>query len=183
MATQHISDEAIFKATGAPWSHWMEVFSLMDAKSLPHKEIARKLHEDHKVPGWWCQMLTVKFEYEIGRREPNHSEEGEYQVGVSITVPGEMDELYEHWTHELEDRAEYNKVQIVAPAALSQTDSWRYWRLRLRDNSRVYVDFSNKSEGKVLVRITHEKLTNDEDVEKWRLYWKSVFEDVFKHKA
>jgi hypothetical protein len=59
-----LSDEAILNATGTPWTHWLEVFSLMDAKALHHEEIVRKLHEDHKVPNSWCQMLTEKFEQE-----------------------------------------------------------------------------------------------------------------------
>lgn len=179
MAVDTISDEAILRATGAPWKHWLEMFAIMDAKSLPHKDIARKLHEDHKVPGWWCQMLTVKFEYAIGRRDVGQANSGEFSASASRTVEGELDERYAQWIHSLENRKTYNDVAIVDQPTLSQTNDWRYWKLKLEDNSRVYVNFSQKAPGKVLVQLEHDKLSDANAAEKWKEYWKSLMSEVF----
>lgn len=180
MATQEISDEAIFRATGAPWSHWLEVFSLMDAKSLPHKEIAAKLHDDHKVPSWWCQMLAVKYEKEIGRRETGSDSNRGYYTGLSATLDGDLDDLYEQWNVSLENRAEFNSVPIVSSPSLSQTDNWRYWKIKLGNGSKILVNMSQKSEDKVLVQIEHEKLPEGSSLEQWKSYWKSVIDDIYK---
>jgi hypothetical protein len=59
-----VDDEAILQATGAPWTHWLEVFSLMDAKHLSHEEITQRLRINHQVPNEWCEMLASKFEQE-----------------------------------------------------------------------------------------------------------------------
>lgn len=178
MAVSDISDEAIYKATGAPWSHWLEVFTMMDAKELSHKEIARKLAEDHKVPGWWCQMLTVKFEQEIGRRKPGDSRDG-FSAGVSSTINGELDQVYQQWQKALEERKTYNTVVIAEQPTLTQTENWRYWKLKLKNSTRVYVNFSPKAPWKVLVQITHEKLSDESAIAPWKAYWRSVLEDVF----
>lgn len=179
MAVNDISDEAILKATGAPWKHWLEVFAIMDAKSLPHKEIARKLHEDHKVPNWWCQMLTVKFEYAIGRRDVGQANEGTFSVGTSLTVDGELDDTYLKWVRTMAERKEYNTVKVVEPPTVSQTEKWRYWKLKLEDNSRIYMNFSQKAPGKVLVQLEHDKLQAAEASEQWKVFWKAQVNDVF----
>lgn len=179
MPTADISDEAIVRATGESWDHWLEVFSLMDAKNLPHKEIARKLYEDYKVPGWWCQMLTVKFEYSIGRRVPGHDKPGEYNTSVSVTLDGQLDPMYDKWTHALAEKTSFNTEDIDA-VSLSRTDNWRYWKLKFNNGSRVYVNFSQKADDKVLVQVTHERLTEEKDVEPWKSYWRSVITEIFE---
>lgn len=174
-----ISDEAILKATGAPWTHWLEVFSLMDAKSLPHKDIARKLSEDHKVPGWWSQMLTVKFEYEIGRRQIRQDKPGEYTMNFSSTIHGHLDIIYKRWQHAHNTIKELNGVAFLEAPVLSQTDNWRYWKAKMSDGSRIYINFSQKSEEKVLLQITQERISSEAKADQWKEYWKYVVHKEF----
>lgn len=169
-----ISDEAITKATGHPWAHWQKVLKAMDAASLPHKEIAAKLHAEHHVPGWWCQMLTVKFEQEIGRREAGQRNSGEYEVSVSKTIPGTIDQARDAWSKQTGSQKHFNGVAVDGAATLSQTDTWRYWKLNLKDGTRINVNFSEKGEGKVLLQLTHMKLADEKTAEAWREYWKGV---------
>ncbi len=169
-----VSDESLIKATGKPWAYWQEVFSHMDAKSLPHKEIATKLYEEHNVPSWWCQMLTVRFEQEIGRRQAGQRTDGDYDISVSKTIPGSMDDALVSWQEGIGKQSEFNGVDINAPAETSESSKWRYWRIKLQDGSRVLINFSDKGEGKTLFQLQHEKIADEKAAGKWRAYWKNI---------
>lgn len=63
-----MSDEAVRKRTGRTWTEWVEVLDAADAVRWPHAKIARHLYEDHEIPGWWAQMVTVGYERIRGLR-------------------------------------------------------------------------------------------------------------------
>jgi hypothetical protein len=48
------SDAAVKAATGKDWAGWFDVLDKARAANLSHKDIAKRLHGMHKVPGWWA---------------------------------------------------------------------------------------------------------------------------------
>lgn len=58
-----------------------------DPKAKGHTDRARYLYDDHKVPGWHAQGITVAYERARGIRVANQSCDGSSQVSVSRAVP------------------------------------------------------------------------------------------------
>jgi hypothetical protein len=175
-----ISDAALIKATGKDWPHWKKVLKAMKAGALSHKEIALKLSSEHGVPGWWAQGITVRFEQEIGRREPGQSSSGKYNVGISATIDGSMDEALVIWTEAVKNRKKFDGVSITGPASTSATPKWRYWKIKLEDGTRINVTITNKPGGKALLNVQHENLPEREGIERWRAFWKKFLKTIEK---
>ncbi len=135
------------------------------------------LAEGHDVSGWWAQTLTVRFEQEIGRRTPGQTCEGDYQVSVSATLPGTMDESLARWTRHMAGRTNFAGVPLESSPALTRSDNWRYWRVELADGSRVTVNFSDKKAAKSLLQVNHAKLADVDAVEPWRAHWKALLNE------
>jgi len=171
------NDEAIVAATGRPWAGWLAVLREAGAEALSHTDIARRLYEQHGVPGWWAQNLTVRFEQEIGRRVPGQGCSGDFQASASATRDGDLDAVFASWIAHIGEPAELDGVVLEEPPATSATEKWRYWRARLDDGGRVAVHFSRKGPDKVLVGVSHDTLASAEAVLRWRAFWRARLGD------
>ena len=49
------SDEVIRANTGHSWDEWFVLLDEWGAAERPHAEIARWVHQEHGVGGWWAQ--------------------------------------------------------------------------------------------------------------------------------
>ncbi|NKX54723.1 hypothetical protein [Arthrobacter mobilis] len=180
--TKASNTAAIEKATGTGWENWVEFLDGVGGQDLPHKEIAKHAHERlleaHPNAGWWAQSVTVAYEQHIGRRQPGQSCDGDFQVGVSKTFPGSMDEALEAWCTLVAGRGEFSGVPLEKEPATSSTEKWRYWRAALSDGSRVSLDIYQKAPGKAGMGINHTKLDSQEAVEHWRAYWRVLFKEL-----
>jgi hypothetical protein len=65
-------------------------------------------------------------------------------------------------------------VAVVRGPEVPSSDAWRYWGCHLADDSRVVVNFSDKTTGRSVVAVQHERIDSPEDVGRWRSHWKSV---------
>jgi len=52
--------------TGRTWAQWVRLVDAVDAYAMPHRDIARHLHDQHDVDGWWAQTVTVGYERSAG---------------------------------------------------------------------------------------------------------------------
>jgi hypothetical protein len=59
---ERVSDAAIQKSTGKTWDEWFPILDAWGAREKTHTEIARYVSEEHGVPGWWSQSVTVAYE-------------------------------------------------------------------------------------------------------------------------
>jgi hypothetical protein len=82
-----VTDEAARQKTGHGLDHWFAVLDAFGAATKGHTAAAAHLHEDHGVPGWYAQGITVAYERARGLRDVNQSCTGTFQVSVSKTVP------------------------------------------------------------------------------------------------
>ncbi|MFC4874361.1 hypothetical protein [Negadavirga shengliensis] len=175
-----VSEESIKKATGKTWSYWFDYLDRINAGQFSHKEIADKLHELDGVTGWWAQTITVEYERKIGRREVGQTCEGDFQASASKTLPGTMDHVFFLWQEFVRDMDRFNHVAYDSVPQLSETQKWRYWRVNLKDGSRVSIIINQKSEGKVLLAVNQEKLTDAKAVEDWKAYWKTQLQEFHR---
>ena len=87
-AQPRISDAAVRKATGKSWDEWFAVLDSEGADALPHKQIARLLNDKSYIASsWWCQTVTVAYEYARGKRVLGRTESVGFEIGVQKTLP------------------------------------------------------------------------------------------------
>src|SRR5271169_3224328 len=98
--TKRSSDEAVKAKTGKVWAEWFRILDKAGAKKWPHKEIAAYLHDEKKVPAWWCQMVAVGYEHERGMRKKFQNCDGDFAANSSRTFATPAGKLVEAWTDE-----------------------------------------------------------------------------------
>jgi len=174
VATRPINTDAIEKATGKSWKAWLGYLEAIGAADLSHKEIARRISDSGEATGWWAQSITVAYEQHIGRRVPGQDHCGAFQVTVTKTIAGSMDEAMRKWRKLVGDRREFADLAIAEEPRISETAKWRNWRVALEDGSRIVVAANQKTPEKAGLAIAHEKLTSQQDVERWRAFWKDM---------
>ncbi len=170
--TNTISDEAVKKATGRTWEQWFDLLKSLDAKNLPHKEIARALNQDYHVDGWWAQSITVHFEKAIGRRVHGQIGEGNFQTSASKTLPGDLDQVLRTWIGAVGRASGFDGLAFDGEPKVSKTEDWRYWRVDLKDGTKVTAVIGRKGSNKTTLTIDHEKLPDSASVERWKEFWK-----------
>jgi hypothetical protein len=90
-----VSDESARKKTGQGLDHWFAVLDAFGADTKGHTAAAAHLYNDHGVPGWYSQGITVAYERARGLRDMHQSCAGDFQVSVSKTVPATVAEVIE----------------------------------------------------------------------------------------
>jgi hypothetical protein len=85
-----LSDAAVIAKTGHGYAHWFAVLDAFDAAAKGHTGAARHLRDDHGVPGWHSQGITVAYERARGLRAVNQASSG-FQVSVSKVVPVDLE--------------------------------------------------------------------------------------------
>jgi len=173
-----MSVKSVEKATGKSWNEWFKLLENMKARALSHKEIAQKLAEQRGVTGWWAQTIAVAYEQHIERRKPGQASDGKYQVSVSKTVEGTLDEALDKWLAVVAGRKDFSRVPITRRRTSLGSGKFRYWRCGLIDGSRVSVGVSRKEPGKAVIAIGHENLTSLKQINHWRSFWKSLLATV-----
>ncbi len=183
-----MDDAAVTKATGKALGDWFAVLDERGARALAHIDIARILRDEHAVPGWWSQMVTVEYERHIGRRETGQSQSGDYAASRGRTLPGTPDEVLARWLERLPTDAAFDGVPFDGDPAVSRTEKWRYWRVKLTDGSKVTVTVTARAgkeaaragsgaagpgEASSVLSVGHEKLGTKADAERWKAFWAS----------
>lgn len=78
-----LSDAKSREKTGHGLDHWFDVLDRFAGVEKGHTASARHLYDDHSVPGWYAQGITVAYERARGVRAVNQRCDGEYEVSVS----------------------------------------------------------------------------------------------------
>jgi hypothetical protein len=84
--TSGLSAKAVLAKTGRSLDHWFAVLDAFHAADKGHTASARHLRDDHGVPGWHSQGITVAYERSRGLRAVNQAASG-FQVTVSKMLP------------------------------------------------------------------------------------------------
>ncbi len=170
MTQPTISDAAVQAKTGRDWTEWFVLLDAEGAAEMSHRQIAAALSARHGLSGWWSQMVTVAYEQARGRREPHQTSRG-YQVGVSKTVPINVDVLFTAW----EDDASRRQWLGDEPITIRRATRPKSMRITWSDGqTNVDVSFWDKGPAKSTVQVQHSKLANREEVEAKRSFWRSA---------
>src|SRR5688572_21428173 len=89
-APRGLREAAVVAKTGHGYEHWFGVLDAFGAAVKGHTAAARHLANEHGVPGWHSQGITVAYERARGLRAVNQAAGG-FQVAVSKMVPVDLD--------------------------------------------------------------------------------------------
>ena len=170
MTRPAISDDAVQAKTGRVWDEWFTLLDAEGAAALAHRKIAIHLRERHGLSGWWSQTVTVAYEQARGRRELHQTSRG-YQVGVSKTVPVNVNALFTAW----EDDASRRQWLGVEPITIRRATRPKSMRITWSDDqTNVDVSFWDKGPAKSTVQVQHSKLADRDEVEAMRTFWRAA---------
>lgn len=164
-AVAGMSDRAVTAKTGRGWQEWVVVLDRFGAAERPHRESARHLHEDHGLPGWWAQMITVGYERIRGLREKGQRPDGVFQIAKSRTYPVPVATL---WTTFGRCRLWLGETGI----RMSKATKPKSMRMRWSDGTPIEVNFQPKAEGtKSQLQLQHGGLATRAEAEALRTFW------------
>jgi uncharacterized protein YndB with AHSA1/START domain len=167
-----IGDEAVKAKTGRSWSEWFAVLDEAGARKMPHREIAAFLESEHRLGGWWDQMVTVAYEQARGLRDKHQKPSG-YEISGSKTVGAAVRLLYEAW-----ENPKLLRKWLPDGAAMTvrKATSGKSMRITWADGTSLNVYFDAKGGGKSQVAVQHGKLRNARDAARIKAYWAEALE-------
>jgi hypothetical protein len=181
-----VSDATAREKTGHGLDHWFAVLDRFDGIAKGHTASARHLYEDHKVPGWHAQGITVAYERARGARTLNQRMSGEYEVSVTKTVTGDTCAVVRAFA-DARRRAAWlagadHDLSAALTAALKARSSKGFvvrpdgqGRYRYKwGTTTVQFYLLPKGEDRTSVVVTHLKLPDAEAVERRRAHWRSA---------
>ena len=168
-ARRPYSDDVLRANTGRSWDEWFALLDRWGAAERPHPEIARWLNEEHGVPGWWAQGVTVAYEQARGLREPGQRRGGLYEVNASKTMAVPVERLYEAFA----DPALRGRWLPGAAFEVRTARPGRSIRANWEDGStRLLVAFTARGEAKSQVAVTHERVPDSATADKLKAFWR-----------
>lgn len=60
------SDDSVVSATGKAWAQWYAILDKWNVETHGHTATATYLREKHKLPPWWAQAVTARYEWDRG---------------------------------------------------------------------------------------------------------------------
>lgn len=185
-----VRDAAARQKTGHGLEHWFAVLDAFGAAAKGHTAAARHLYDDHGVPGWYCQGITVAYERQRGLRAVNQASSGRFQVSVSRAVPASLPEAASAIGSAARRRVWLRGADPGLAAALNVAFTGAKPRsvkiknannanLRYRwDEGAVEISILGKPKGGVSVVATCTGLRDGQQVEQRRAQWKPVLDSL-----
>jgi hypothetical protein len=162
-------DASLRDKTGKGWREWFGLLDAWGAKERTHGAIARYLGEEHGVPGWWAQSITVGYERSRGMRAKHQTVSGSFQVSVSKTFPVGVSRLFTAITDPSRRSTWLDRGTLRARTTRKNKSA----RFDFQGGaSRVVAWFEPKDRNKATVTLQHEKLPDAAAVQEMRGFWK-----------
>jgi hypothetical protein len=168
------SDEKVEAATGQPWEVWFSVLDRWGARERTHREMAAFLIEEHGVPGWWAQTITVSYERARGMRLKHQQAHG-FTIYASRTIAGPIDVVFDAFVSSRSRRKWLTdgsmKLRGSQPSRLARFD----WG---DGSTRITASFEEKGPAKTTVAMAHERLPDPDEAEAAKAAWRRRLSDL-----
>jgi hypothetical protein len=163
------SDEKVTAATGQRWDAWFSILDRWGARNRKHGEMAAYLMEEHSVPGWWAQSITVAYERDRGMRLKHQQADG-FTIYASKTIAVPVDAVYNAFANSRSRR----KWLTDGSMSLRNSQPGRTARFNWEDRTtRVTASFEAKGPAKATVAIAHERLPDPDEAETAKVAWRA----------
>jgi hypothetical protein len=160
------SDEVVRANTGRGWEDWRALIDAWPGHDDGHAAVASWLIDEHGVPGWWAQSVTVGWERITGRRLPHQVADGTFTANRSATVTADAEALGAM----LRDEAGRSALFPAFAVELRSRVTSKNVRLGLPDGV-VELALTPRDDGRVKVDVSHAKLAAPEEVAHWKAFW------------
>ncbi len=183
-----LSDVKALEKTGHGLEYWFNVLDRFGAVDKGHTAAARHLYQDHQVPGWYAQGITVAYERTRGVREANQRCDGEYQVSVSKVMGASVEEVVraltgarerKRWTKggdaSLIDALVTSLDRPASKGVVVRADGLGRYRYKW-GGTTVQLYLQPKAGGKVSIVATNSKLSGATMVEERRRLWRQTLD-------
>ncbi|WP_446215030.1 hypothetical protein [Micromonospora sp. IBHARD004] len=164
-----ISATLLRERTGRDWDEWFALLDAWGAVDRTHTETARWLVTAHEVPGWWAQTITVGYEQARGLRVPGQRRGGGFEATASRTVAMPVAVLFDAFADETLRARWLPEVELRLRTATAPKTFRADWA---GGPTRIAVGFTPLGEAKARVAVLHEKLTDADEAERFRAYWR-----------
>ncbi len=171
-----MSDRVVSGKTGRTWGEWVRLLDARGARSMLHGDIAAYLNEEHGVPGWWAQMVTVGYERIRGLRDIGQRRSGEYEASKSKTLPVPLPDLFRAFTVARTRERWLPGVTWTVRRAIADKSIRVTWS----DGTSVELYFMAKGPEKSQIAIAHRKLRTKAQAVKAKAYWGEHLEGLAK---
>ncbi len=169
-----MKDDAVRAKTGRTWREWVRELDAVDAAKLPHREIAKHVHDNYDISGWWAQTVTVGYERIRGLREITQRRGSTYDANKSKTFAVPVSKLYRGFSvKRTRDRWLPGVDLKIRTSTVNKS-----MRITWPDGTSVHAYFTAKGPKKSQVAIQHVGLAKKTDVTKAKEYWAERFEEL-----
>ena len=188
-----VSEKSVLEHTGHSLDHWFAVMDAFGAADKGHTATAAHLYQDHGIPGWYAQGITLAFERARGLRQVNQSCTGDFQVSVTKSVAASVAEVVDALTNP-ERRAAWLEgadpglAEALGaaftgpkPKEVKTKGSDNAWLRYPWGDSRIEIRITGKPKGGASVVADNQKLDGPEHVEQRRAEWRAALEGLHKH--
>jgi hypothetical protein len=182
-----LSEAKSIEKTGHGLAHWFEVLDRFGGTTKGHTALARHLYDEHAVPGWYCQGITVAYERARGARAQNQRCDGAFEVSVSKVMTATTAQLIKTITDARMRKRWIEEVDPKLAAALTaavtgksskgfvvRPDGQARYRYKW-DGTTVQFYLLPKPGNKTSLAVQHTRLAGASDVEQRRREWKAAF--------
>ena len=166
-----MKDAAVRAKTGRTWREWVSELDAIEATKLPHREIARYVHDNYEISGWWAQTVTVGYERIRGLREITQRRGSTYDANKSKTFAVPVTKLYRGFSVKRTRDRWLPGVDLKIRTSTAN----KSMRITWPDGTSVHAYFTAKGGGKSQVAIQHVGLARKSDVAKAKEYWAERF--------
>ncbi len=166
-----MSDEAVRSKTGRTWQQWVRQLDAIGAARMPHREIAKRLHDSSEISGWWAQMVTVGYERIRGLREIGQRCDGQFQASKSKTFAVPISRLYRSFSVKRTRGRWLGDVDLTIRTSTVDKSMRMTWP----DGTSVHAYFSDKGPQKSQLAIQHTGLARKQDVASRKEFWTERF--------
>lgn len=161
------TDVLITGKTGRNWERWVKALDQVGAHTWPHREIAKYVHDEFKVPNWWSQTVTVGYERIKGLRAIGQRRDGAFEANKSKTLPVPLGRLYRACS---DARTRARWLPGVAVTVRSATRN-KSMRIAWPDQTSVQLGFTGKGRAKSQLAVQHGKLADPAAVTRVKAFW------------
>ena len=168
------SDDKVAAVTGKRWEAWFSILDRWGARERRHGETVAFLMNEHAVPGWWAQAVTVWYERARGMRLKHQQPDG-FTVWASKTIAVPVEVLFDAFVN---PRSRQNWL-TDATLSLRTSQPGHTARFDWGDGTtRVSVSFVDKGTAKATVAVAHERLPDPDEAEKAKAAWRERLVDL-----
>jgi hypothetical protein len=168
VAEPGVSDASVQKATGKSWDEWFALLDAWHGTTHNHTEIARHVYETYGIDGWWAQSVTVGYERARGMRALHERPDG-FSMNASKTFPVPVERLFAAFV-EQDERERWLEAVELRNRTSQPHKSARFDVLP--GETRLAVTFLAKGPEKSAAQLQQERLTDAEEVARWKALWK-----------